>query len=121
LDPDRLLAGGAAVLLDFTDFFQHAFQIKMSQSIFGVQCNSAPEYSDAFSRFHPVVERPAIDQYLGPSGIDAQSKIVGIDRWAPVFPSASYSSAVASHSSALRPGHDTHSFLKLASLEINTN
>src|SRR6202521_1323338 len=91
----------------------------MSQSIFGVQCKSAPEVlRRLFEVSILVVERPAIDQYLGPSGIDAQSTIVCIDRFGPSLSLGFILECRGQPLVSIAPGHDTHSFLKLASLEI---
>src|ERR1700682_4281193 len=91
----------------------------MSQSIFGVQCKSAPEVlRRLFGVSILVVERPAIDKYLGPSGIDAQSTIIRIDRLGPGLSLGFILECRGQPLIGIAPGYDTHAFLKLASLEI---
>src|ERR1700682_2039122 len=91
----------------------------MSQSIFGVQCKSAPKVlRRLFEVSFLVVDRPAIDQYLGPFGIDAQSTIVRIDRLVPGLSLGFILECRGQPLVGIAPGHDAPSFLKLASLEI---
>src|SRR3989449_11246546 len=67
-------------------FFQHASQIKMCQSVFRIYSESAAEvFGGLFEIAILVAERSAIDECLWLSGINAQSAIVGFDRFCPCF------------------------------------
>src|SRR5260370_33145520 len=105
--------------LEFTEFFHHTSQIEMRQSVFGIQRKGAPEVlRRLFEIPILVVERPAIDQYLGPLRINAQSSVIRIDGFGPVLSLRFILECSGQPFVGIAAGHDAHSFVKLASLEM---